>query len=112
VERHRLETESPELAARFRTLDEARQRAVVEAVLNAGCRILTPPLALPDSSEELDELRRRLDYSETGDDFLRSRAAASALDLARGLMDDALYEALHAHRKPDDGVAQTLRAAE
>ena len=111
MERHRLDVESPELAARFRQLAHREQEAVLDELLRAACDDLTPPLALPASAEDLEGLLRRYDHSGTGDDFLRARAAASALYRERGSLDDALYEALHAHRKLDDGLARALRAA-
>ena len=107
--RDRLEVESPELAARFRSLSTVDQARVAERMLAKALDEIAPPLELPVSMTELDEVVRALDASDDEDDFRRARAATAARFLRAEALEDALYEALHARRAVDAAVDEALR---
>jgi hypothetical protein len=113
----RLDADDGELAARFRSLDEASRRRFACSMVRFALRECEPPVALPPTAEQLlgtggvatpaqlAELDRRA--ASTGaarkDDAVmrRQRAVAAAryaLSPQPRAPEEALYEALHASR--------------
>lgn len=106
--RDRLEVQSPELAARFRSLNEQDQADVAARMLAKALDELVPPLPLPVHEAELDDLVEALDASEDESDFRRARAATAEQAMRARALEDALYEALHARGSVETAVDEAL----
>ena len=112
----RLDADDGELAARFRSMDEASRRRFACAMVRFALKDCDPPVALPPSAEQLlgkggiatrpqlAELDRRAAASGPVSDegkIRRARAVAAAryaLSPQPRAPEEALYEALHATR--------------
>ena len=111
----RLDADDGELAARFRSLDEASRRRLACSMVRLALRECDPPVALPPTAEQLlgtggvatpaqlGELDRRAASSGTahhGDAVVRRARAVAAVRYALSpqprAAEEALYEALHA----------------
>ncbi len=112
----RLDADDGELAARFRSMDEASRRRFACSMVRYALKECDPPVALPPTAEQLlgkggiatrpqlAELDRRASASGGASDealMRRSRAVAAAryaLSPQPRAPEEALYEALHASR--------------
>ena len=112
----RLDADDGELAARFRSMDEASRRRFACAMVRFALKDCDPPVALPPTAEQLlgkggiatrpqlAELDRRAASSGGASDegrIRRARAVAAAryaLSPQPRAPEEALYEALHASR--------------
>jgi hypothetical protein len=110
----RLDADDGELAARFRSMDEASRRRFACAMVRFALKDCDPPVALPPTAEQLlgkggiatrpqlAELDRRAASSGGVSDegrIRRARAVAAAryaLSPQPRAPEEALYEALHA----------------
>ena len=110
----RLDADDGELAARFRSMDEASRRRFACSMVRLALRECDPPVALPPATEQLlgkagvatrpqlAELDRRAASSGGVSDEARVRraravaAARYALSPQPRAPEEALYEALHA----------------
>ena len=112
----RLDADDGELAARFRSMDEASRRRFACSMVRYALKECDPPVALPPTAEQLlwkggiatrpqlAELDRRAAASGGVSDegrIRRARAVAAAryaLSPQPRAPEEALYEALHASR--------------
>jgi hypothetical protein len=113
----RLDADDGELAARFRSLDEAARRRLACSMVRLALNECEPPVSLPPTAEQLlgkggvatpaqlAELDRRAASSGAAhkDDAVmrRARAVAAvryALSPQPRAAEEALYEAMHATR--------------
>ena len=111
----RLDADDGELAARFRSMDEASRRRFACSMVRFALKDCDPPVALPPTAEQLlgkggiatrpqlAELDRRAAASGGVSDerIRRARAVAAAryaLSPQPRAPEEALYEALHASR--------------
>jgi hypothetical protein len=110
AELDRLEVESLELAGAFRAADARRQERVTKQMVERALLVQEPPLVLAGDRAVLDGLLAELDASGDEADFRRARAVAATVFLREAAHEDALYEALHAHRDIAGAVQVALSA--
>jgi len=113
----RLDADDGELAARFRSLDEASRRRLACSIVRLALRECEPPVALPPTAEQLlgtggvatpaqlADLDRRAASSggaRKDDTVMRRHRAIEAVRYALSPQprapEEALYEAIHASR--------------
>jgi hypothetical protein len=104
--RNRLEVESAELAAAFRSADRDEQERVAAQMVERALAAQEPLLEFPADRAMQDALVDELDTSADEADFRRARAAAAARFLRQAAYEDALYEALHARPSTRDAVRE------
>ena len=104
----RLEVQDAELARSFRAADVREQEHVADKMTQRAVAAQDRPLELPADAAQLQAVVAELDASEDESDFRRARAASAAAYLRDAAYEDALYEALHAHRDISDAVADAL----
>jgi hypothetical protein len=123
----RLDADDGELAARFRSMDEASRRRFACARVRFALKDCDPPVALPPTAEQLlgkggiatrpqlAELDRRAASSGGVSDegrIRRARAVAAAryaLSPQPRAPEEALYEALHATRSLPGALEEARR---
>ena len=123
----RLDADDGELAARFRSMDEASRRRFACAMVRFALKDCDPPVALPPTAEQLlgkggiatrpqqAELDRRAASSGGVSDegrIRRARAVAAAryaLSPQPRAPEEALYEALHATRSLPGALEEARR---
>jgi hypothetical protein len=123
----RLDADDGELAARFRSLDEAARRRLACSMVRLALNECEPPVSLPPTAEQLlgkggiatrpqlAELDRRAASSGGVSDegrIRRARAVAAAryaLSPQPRAPEEALYEALHATRSLPGALEEARR---
>jgi hypothetical protein len=124
----RLDADDGELAARFRSLDEASRRRVACSLVRLALKECEPPVALPHTAEQLlgtggvatpaqlAELDRRAASSggaRHDDSVIRRhravQAARYALSPQPRAPEEALYEAIHASRSIPVAIEEARR---
>jgi len=123
----RLDADDGELAARFRSMNEASRRRFACSMVRVALKECDPPVALPPMAEQLlgkggiatrpqlAELDRRAASSGGVSDEARVRrsravvAARYALSPQPGAPEEALYEALHASRSLPTALEEARR---
>ena len=106
--RDRLEVESVELAAAFRSVNAQTQKRVATQMVERALAAQEPPLEVPGDPAARDALLAELDTSEDEANFRRARAVAAVTFLGQDAYEDALYEALHARANTSDAAPETL----
>ena len=124
----RLDADDGELAARFRSLDEASRRRVACSIVRLALKECEPPVALPPTAEQLlgtggvatpaqlADLDRRAASSggpRKDDAVMRRHRAIEAVRYALSPQprapEEALYEAIHASRSVTVAIEEARR---